>query len=493
MRLDEIRQEAEAFLEELVEEEYRNRAGLKTRGGLSVIYEKYPRLASWSLFFQLEGMAREGQGEEGKRIGFLKEFIAQNTLDSEVRKITDRIITWEATQLLEIEGRVFSFRSAEVEIKNQELRSMREAIEKARCQALREVNPLLADYWKQVHEGALRLGFENYTRMCQELSGVELLPLKDIGDGLLKETQDVYRDVLQWFLKRELGVNADQAKRHDLVYLFRAKGYDRVFMAGGIVNGAERCLKRMRLDPKAGGRLAWDLEPRDTKAHRAFVASIKVPERIIMVIRPGGGYDDYLAFFHELGHGLHYGYTDPDLPLEFRRLGDPSVGEVHAFTLEGLVRERGWLKYFLDFPDSKDFLRLAYLHKLYLIRRYAAKLRYELILHDGGPIEGKKETYRELLTRATMAEYPEELYLYDVDPYFYTGRYLRAWLFEAQLKKYLYEHFDEEWFRNDRTGPFLKGLWRDGQRYTLEELASNLGLGKLSIDPLIQEISQYLE
>ncbi|MBI5166886.1 MAG: hypothetical protein HY998_03980 [candidate division NC10 bacterium] len=492
MSLEEIRQEAEAFLEELVEEEYKNRAGLKTKAGLSVIYEKYPRLASQSLFFELEGMAREGQGEEGKGIGFLKEFIAQNTLDSEVREITDRIFTWEATQLLEGEGRALSFRSAEVEIKNQGLRPMREAIEEARCQALREINPLLADYWKRVHEGALRLGFGNYTRMCQEHSGVKLFPLRDMVDGLLKGTQDVYGDLLRWFLKRELGVKLDQAQRHDLVYLFRAKGYDRVFLPTALVNGAERCLKRMRLDPEAGGRLSWDLEPRETKAARAFAASIRVPERIILVVRPGGGYDDYLAFFHELGHGLHYGYTDPDLPLEFRRLGDPSVAEVHAFTLEGLVRERGWLRYFLDFPDSKDFLRLAYLHKLYLVRRYAAKLHYELILHDGGSLEEKRGVYREVLTRATMAEYPEELYLYDVDPYFYTGRYLRAWLFEAQLKRYLYEHFDEEWFRNDRTGPFLKGLWRDGQRYTLEELASNLGLEELSIDPLIQEIGQYL-
>ena len=72
------------------------------------------------------------------------------------------------------------------------------------------------------------------------------------------------------------------------------------------------------------------------------------------------------------------------------------------------------------------------------------------------------------------------------------GRYLRAWIFEAQLRDLLRQRFDEEWFRNDRAAPFLLELWREGQRRTVDELAADLGLGPPSIDPLLAQITADL-
>ena len=102
------------------------------------------------------------------------------------------------------------------------------------------------------------------------------------------------------------------------------------------------------------------------------------------------------------------------------------------------------------------------------------------------------EAYRDLLSRATAAEVSSELYLYDVGPAFYVARYLRAWIFEAQLREGLYERFNEEWYRNDRTGPFLLDLWRQGLAPTLEGLARQFGLGPLRIDSLIRSIACHL-
>jgi hypothetical protein len=132
------------------------------------------------------------------------------------------------------------------------------------------------------------------------------------------------------------------------------------------------------------------------------------------------------------------------------------------------------------------------LHKLYLLRRYAAKLIYERGLYDGRSPAQAAETYRGLVSRATAAEFPPELYLYDVDPAFYVARYLRAWILEAQLREQLYERFDEEWYRNDRTGRFLLDLWRQGLAPTAESLATQLGLCPLQIDPLIRSVARHL-
>jgi hypothetical protein len=66
-----------------------------------------------------------------------------------------------------------------------------------------------------------------------------------------------------------------------------------------------------------------------------------------------GGPDDWHAFFHEAGHAEHFAHVSPDLPVEFKRLGDNSVTEGWAMLFEHLVDDPAWLSKRLDFarPD----------------------------------------------------------------------------------------------------------------------------------------------
>jgi hypothetical protein len=302
----------------------------------------------------------------------------------------------------------------------------------------------------------------------------------------------MYREVLAWYLKRWVGTGVGESARHDLVRVFRAPEFDRLFPPDAMREAAETPLRRMGIDPSAEGRIRIDAEPRPNKVPRAFVATPRIPHEIILVVRPGGGPDDYMAYLHELGHALHFAYTDPGLPVECRRLGDASVSEAFAFLLDGQLRERAWLKRFLAIGQPREVLRYTAFHKLWFLRRYVAKLEYELALHAEGPSGRMAERYRDRMCEATCVEWPAEQFLFDLDPFFYSARYLRAWIFEAQLRTLLRDRFDEEWYRNDRTGPFLRGLWREGQRLTLEELAASLGLGQPSLDPLIAQVAEDL-
>ncbi len=302
----------------------------------------------------------------------------------------------------------------------------------------------------------------------------------------------MYREVLAWYLSRWVGAPPREARRHDLVRVFRAPELDRVMPPDALREAAEAPIRRMGIDPAAAGRIRVDDEPRPAKTPRAFVTALRIPDEIILVVRPGGGPDDYAAYLHELGHALHFAYTDSNLPVEYRRLGDSSVTEAFAFLQDGQLRERGWLKRFVGVGQPADVLRFTAFHKLWFLRRYAAKLEYELFLHAEGPGARSRDAYRDLLSAATLVEWPAELYLADTDPFFYAARYLRAWIFEAQLRGLLRERFDEEWYRNDRSGPFLLSLWRQGQRHTLEELAADLGLGPPAIEPLLAQISADL-
>ena len=88
------------------------------------------------------------------------------------------------------------------------------------------------------------------------------------------------------------------------------------------------------------------------------------------------------------------------------------------------------------------------------LRRYAAKLAYELELHGGRARRCAEmpALYARLLGDAVGVDWPRANYLSDVDDGFYAANYLRAWAFETHLRGMLRERFGESWFAEPRGG-----------------------------------------
>src|SRR5204863_9611432 len=116
---------------------------------------------------------------------------------------------------------------------------------------------------------------------------------------------------------------------------------------------------------------------------RPFCSPVRVPQELYLAIPRSRGRDDFVALFHEGGHAEHYASVDPRLPFEFRHLGDNSVTEGFAFLLEHLIEDRAWLEAVLGASDLGAYLDYSRASNLIFLRRYAAKLAYELELHSG--------------------------------------------------------------------------------------------------------------
>jgi hypothetical protein len=160
--------------------------------------------------------------------------------------------------------------------------------------------------------------------------------------------------------------------------------------------------------------------------------------------------------------------------------------------LDHLVMDRSWLETFLGPDDIEDLLRFMRLKQLYMVRRYGAKLDYELILHDGAPLAGKDRVYMDKLTEATRIPYPAVSYLDDVDMAFYCARYLRAWIFQAQMHGYMRKTFGDRWFSDRNAGAKLLELFRLGQRHSADEIARQLGYSGVEIGPLLEDVKKVL-
>ena len=141
----------------------------------------------------------------------------------------------------------------------------------------------------------------------------------------------------------------------------------------------EATLRDLGIDLGSQENVHLDIEQRPAKSPRAFCSPIEVPGKVMLVIQPIGGRDDWEALFHEAGHTEHYAHTSRDLPMEAKRLGDMAVTEGWAMLMQHLVTEpRVAATAGSTSRASSELANEGAASLLYFVRRYSAKLLYEI-------------------------------------------------------------------------------------------------------------------
>ncbi|MBI3267845.1 MAG: hypothetical protein HYZ53_02395 [Planctomycetes bacterium] len=489
-----IRGHVDALLRDLAYEEYRVRSGQKDESELGAVFGLHPAASELDSERELRHLLdREEDVERGSRLRLLLESVTLHRLDAGVAELSDALANDEARQRIDLPGGgTAAYRHGWMLLANEPDRGRRGALEAALLRAVAELNPRRAAIHLRTHELAAGSGRGLYARLVEEVSGLEAAPLAAGAAAFERETEDAYREHLDWSLRRELELPLGRAARHDLARLFRGCGHDASFPANRMLATVSGFLERLGIEPRAAGRIRLDAETRPRKNPCAFCVAPEIPGEVYLAVRPSDGAEAYAAFLHELGRALHLAHARADLPMERRRLGDASVPEAIALTFDHLLLSEAWLRRVAGMSRPEEFLRHAWLRELFLVRRHGAKLRYEMELHRDERTEGKAELYVHALTTATRVPYPAEAFLEDVDRHFFRARRMRARLLEAQLSDYLVRNHGEDWFVNPAAGRFLKDLWAGGQRWTAAELSALVGGPGLEFGALRDRILRKL-
>jgi hypothetical protein len=486
--VDAYRQEADRFCADLDEQLYLHYAGLKDELDLAPVYERYADLFTLTSCREL-GAAAEGEGGAGTE---LWKFACEGYLGALANEDAEKVAELEATLEAEVDGEKVPFRLIRPEIANEPDRDRREKLERARRELTDEhLNPLYGRMLERTREGTRELGAETYLELYERF-GLDLRSLGAACERLLAETEDLYVRAADKLFRTRLGIGLEEATRPDILRMLRATDWDAGFPADAMLPALTGTLGELGIDLAAQANVELDVERRPRKSPRAFCAPIEVPGRVVLVIQPMGGPDDWHALFHEAGHTEHYAHTAGDLPLEARRLGDNAVTEGWAALLELLVDNPVWLARRLDFGKPEDFASEAAAVRLYLIRRYAAKLVYELELHAGAEPEAIRPRYAELLEDATKIEASDVDFLGDVDAGFYASSYLRSWAFEAQVQAFLRDEFGSAWFSRREAGSLLRELWAEGQRLSADELLGELADSALELEAVVERTKELV-
>jgi len=429
----------------------------------------------------------------------LVEWQIESRVGRELAPLEEREIAWEGEAIVPLaNGGGEPYRRASITIANTRDAKERRALDNARASLVEaSLAPMRQERLAREKELVEKMGVApDYLATFDALAGVNVRALRDDCAGFIRDTQAMWDDVLPEFLKRSLGITPEEATRADAVALMRAPEFDAGFPAEAMEREVRRQVTEMGASPDADGRVRYDTGDRPGKRARAFCAPVVIPDEVYLVIRPHGGQNDWQTLLHELGHALHFANIDMSLPFEYRWLGDNSITESYAMLFDHRLKDRGWLGRYTELgkSDLPRYLRSAGFEELQFLRRYCAKLIYEVELYGGAVSwSALPDLYVETLTGATGFQYQRADAFVDVDPHFYSARYLRAWQLQSLLAESLVEKFNADWWRNPAAGPWIvRELFARGQSELAEEQARRVAKKPLSFAPLVKAIEGLL-
>jgi hypothetical protein len=473
---------------ELDEEYYLHFAGLKETLDLQPIYERHAELTTLDT---AQGLGASVNGDRRRRE--LWRFASEGYLGNLTRDHAEREARLEAELTAALDGDRIPFRMLRPTIANEPNRDRRRALDGLRTELTEEhLNPIHLDAARTMREGVRALGASTYLELYRDRFGMALGDLADQCRAFLADTERLWEDAGDKLFRERAGVSLSEAERWDIQRVFRATEWDAQFPAERMLPALEGTLADLGIDLKAQENVHIDVEQRPLKTPRAFCAPIEVPDKVMLVIQPMGGPDDWRALFHEAGHTEHFAHTSRDLSVEERRLGDNAVTEGWAMLLQHLTDEPAWLTRRLDFPRPNEFAAEGSSGLLFFVRRYCAKLLYELEFHAADDPTKMHGRYVELLGDALKIEPSPTDYLGDIDAGFYVSSYLRSWAFESQLRDFLREQFGSDWFARREAGSLLRELWELGQKPTAEELLKDVTGQTLEMASVAARVREFI-
>ena len=492
------------------------------------IYARFPDLNAPETLKELQALFKEHP--DNTQLCRLYVSVLDMVIGNQLAKASDKLQNEKNKLLIDVEGLGLKDPKA---LDGPELESLlyedtpewlKTLSDKAKRQLLHErinqaytkaITPLVLALYQNEDELLEEWGITNRIEFHTSTSGHDLLKLGEVAQTLLKETDSLYRPRIQSLYESKIKGYSFQkdASRADIAYLFYGKeedylSIDEKFPEQQLVPLARKTFEHLGLAfdeiadtvdfqakqdydqsvenwPEADPRILLDISKREGKRSRAYVYPAKVPSEIYLSVKPQGGLDDYSAFFHESGHAMHFAHTAPSLPYSLALMGNNTVTETYAYLTQNLFLNRHWLtkQAGLSQAEAEQLVNRLALNDLYMARRYASKLCFELQLFEphGQPLESKAPIYEELLTGGTGFRYEPEGWARDVDAGFYVADYFTAWALEASLRLYLMNHFGTttnqglDWYLNPKAGEFLKELWAKGN-LNQHELSEHLGL-----------------
>jgi hypothetical protein len=496
MKIEDYRRDFAAYNSALELAYYRHRAGFELELQIEPVYDRYGELFTRGAIDDLQqelAATPEHRQTERAGLGALIGAARYGYLQAQAKDLTFERALCESSAKTTWKGESLPAYNVPAKIANEPLPEVRRELTARWLDALVACDDLRAARLESFHASARALGFDSYKQLCSETTGTNYEQLATATDGFLERTESAYLSALARATGRDLpGVAFDDLQQADHFYFERMARLDPLFPASELLPTYAATMKGLGIRVEQQKNIMIDDEPRPAKNPRAACLRVQPPDDVRLLLSPIGGAYDYRTLFHEAGHAQHLAWSSRELAAqhpEFVYAPDYATTEGYAFLFQHLFLDPLWLKEYrsgLSAEQAADAVQSLALRTAYTVRRFCAKLKYEIALHDAASVRSEylAATYSALQTEATGFRRSPALYLTDVDDEFYVAAYLRAWAFEAGLREHLRTRYGRRWWATRKAGDDLIDLWNASSRYTVEELAQLIGIGEISFDLL---------
>ena len=264
----------------------------------------------------------------------------------------------------------------------------------------------------------------------------------------LKDTDDAYRDLLSYGLRKTDGkLSLASARRHDL--LFARNG---LWLTPALSTD-------WLLTPVKDWLSAWGFSPEKVAASRASQ----------------GGLDEAFDFLQSTGWAQHPEFKPQTIPHEM-------VMEAFSILFSQILLDEAWLRRNLGFTNKEalDTARWAAFHRTVRMREWAARLPWEGQLLNEGAGNRQEELFIETMAESLRVEFPKGLAL-QMPLQGITA--LNAHGLAANLHDFCQQRFNEDYWRNPAAATWLKRQYSLSACETPETLSQLLCGQAFSLAP----------
>lgn len=494
MKLERLRARAEAFLEQIEREWYEVVREPAHRSAIGARLAAESDLFALSRISEVQRAVSQSTGLEERRARFLLAFLVRGRARRAAATVLDRRFDFETMGALEVEGERLAPSSVPGRLAHISDPGERHGIEEAWLSALGEEDPFLQDLLQRQRDVYDELGYGTFLVTCELLTEIDLRALAREGARAIEETEGELVGLLDWFLPRAAGVDRVRASAGDRFALWWAPPAPDLFGEPAALRGSTQLIAKSGIDPVAGGRLRLERRPQVRRTAGAVACTLHIPRSVTVLHSGARGLATHHAELAALGKALHAAYTDPELDLEFRWMGDEAVPLAWGALFGGLLFEDAFVRdrYAASAVRLAEQRRLSALLLLLRLRRRIGVLQATLAWCEESGAGPLADSYPGILTAATGLRHDPRQANWDVGIPSEVAAVLRGELLAAVLRDYLRERFDVDWYRNPRAGETLVHLMRDGRRYTASELAVQLASQPLSARPALDRIRELL-
>ena len=478
MDLSNIESQLHRFLIESEDLYWQNWVGLQDDIDIQSMYRKYNAIFSLdSLIMVKQKLEQEPDTDEKNRLRAVLGQLILGRFESLTSDLQQDILKREAATTIPWNKENIPHRTMSIMIGNETDRDKRRIMIDLQDQVVsREINPVREEWAQRLFDAIHELGYANYVELCRHTQDRDFFAFVREMEQFLDDSEQLYLENLDRYLNMETGLKLDDTTHiSDLRAVMRCRRFDEHFPPEKLLDTVRKTVGSMGFSMDG---IHLDLEDRAKKKPRPCVSAVNPPKDVRLTVYPSAGYDDYAGLLHETGHAIHFIHETPDLNYIYKFWGDRGFTEGTAYLFQNITQNISWLKDIIGIKNPAEFVRFNAFLNILRFRRLIAQFLYQMDLFLSNSLDDMDEIYRKRMERAHGVLFNSSGYL-NFDMELYSAGYIRARMFENQLRFYLQNQFGMNWWQKTGTGKYLKSLYINGRKNRADDIVKTLGCNNL--------------